>query len=209
MTQFIDAVLATVRDVALALAARIDALEAREAAAGADGAPGPAGPPGAQGLQGPPGPAGRDGRDGAPGVAGPQGAAGRDGANGRDGVVDVAAGVKFGFQQVDYRNGFWYWERDGQRHECGRWYAPVPLYEGIWAAERQYEQADMVTCEGSIWYANESTTARPDEHGPESRAWRLAVKRGREGKQGAKGTQGEPGMPGRDATQMTPEGRRY
>ena len=66
----------------------------------------------------------------------------------------------------------------------------VPLDEGVWQPGVLYAKGAGVTWGGSFWIAQEATRAKPGESGLESRAWRLAVKRG---------TDGKPGRDGKDA----------
>ena len=51
------------------------------------------------------------------------------------------------------------------------------LDRGVWK-EGDYEKGDAVTYGGSLWIAQEATTDAPST----SKAWRLAVKKGRDGK---------------------------
>jgi hypothetical protein len=54
------------------------------------------------------------------------------------------------------------------------------VYRGVFQDGETYHAGDGVTDHGSIWVANETTRARPQSTG--SKAWTLAVKRGRDGK---------------------------
>jgi thiazole synthase ThiGH ThiG subunit len=66
--------------------------------------------------------------------------------------------------------------------ELGRVSWPVVLDAGVWAAGRAYAKGDAVTYGGSLWICQQaSATARP-ETAEGARAWRLAVKRGRDGR---------------------------
>ena len=58
---------------------------------------------------------------------------------------------------------------------------PVLRYLGVWEQQRQYNEQNVVTCEGGMWVCRTATRSRP---GSDS-TWQLAVKRGRNGK-GAK-----------------------
>lgn len=61
---------------------------------------------------------------------------------------------------------------------------PVPIYQGIWQAGIDYQRGDGVTLDGSFWIALADTSARPGTpHG--EKAWRLAVKRGRDAREAA------------------------
>lgn len=57
---------------------------------------------------------------------------------------------------------------------------PAMIYRGVFKEGEQYEKGDTVTWGGSIWHCDQGTTEKPDA----SKAWRLAVKRGRDGKDG-------------------------
>lgn len=84
---------------------------------------------------------------------------------------------------------------------------PTPIWRGVWT-EREYEQGDLVTYDGSIWHCERSTKAKP---GTQTSApdWKLCTKKGRDGKdgeKGAKGDRGTDGRPGRDLTQLSWDG---
>jgi len=191
---------------------------------GSDGAPGPQGAPGtpgekgadgAPGPVGPPGPPGRDGVDGAVGPQGPQGEKGIDGAPGRDGLPGVpgrdgkdgakgidgkdgADGLGFDDLRIDYdgeRLVSFLLEREGRikRFDLR---LPIVLDRGVYVAGKAYEPGDAVTWGGSLFIAQKATGAKPGEATEESRAWRLAVKRGGDGKQGPAGPQGPRGPQG-------------
>lgn len=211
MTSFVETVLTTIREVAEALIARIDALEQRELPRGLDGAmgpPGPAGPAGAPGPQGLPGRDGLNGRDGTPGAAGKDGLHGKDGANGRDGLDGL------GFDDFDIRD-------DGERRITFVWsrgavmrehtvVVPAQIYRGVWDADHVYERGDQVTMEGSQWTAlTDPRGARPGDDGPQARAWQLSSKRGKDGKTGPSGPAGPAGRDGRDLTQLGPDGKKW
>jgi hypothetical protein len=113
-----------------------------------------------------------------PAVPGP---AGKDGAPGAAGVD----GLGFGDLVLEQVN-----DRDlvvkamvGDRvRELGRVSWPVMLDAGVWAAGRAYAKGDAVTYGGSLWVCQQAgATARP-ETAEGARAWRLAVKRGRDGR---------------------------
>lgn len=65
---------------------------------------------------------------------------------------------------------------------------------GVYKDGTSYERGDGVTWRGSFWIAQEATNSMPD---PGNRAWRLAVKSGRDGKDGKPGLKGETGPQGR------------
>lgn len=109
---------------------------------------------------------------------------GRDGLNGKDGfslkdfsvAFDEAKGYRFCFKSEDL-----------QVEEP----IAVPFHAGIWQSGRSYVAGANVTAKGSTWTAlAETHGARPGEDTPESRVWRLAVKRGADGKPGKDGKNG-------------------
>ena len=69
---------------------------------------------------------------------------------------------------------------------------PVVLDKGVWK-QGKYQHGDSVTWDG-IWIAQEDTEDKPGT----SKAWRLALRRGRDGKNGVDGKDGAPGMNGKD-----------
>jgi hypothetical protein len=60
-----------------------------------------------------------------------------------------------------------------------RFTMPVLIYRGVYQPSQTYAAGDTVTWAGSLWHANEETSAKPDQGGG---AWTLAAKRGRDGK---------------------------
>jgi hypothetical protein len=60
-----------------------------------------------------------------------------------------------------------------------RFAMPVLIYRGVYQPNHAYAAGDTVTWAGSLWHANEDTSAKPDSGGG---AWTLAAKRGRDGK---------------------------
>jgi hypothetical protein len=65
---------------------------------------------------------------------------------------------------------------------------------GVYVRGKAYEAGDGVTWGGHYWIAQADTDEPPVEGG---RAWRMAVRRGRDGK-GLKGEPGGKGDPGKD-----------
>jgi hypothetical protein len=61
---------------------------------------------------------------------------------------------------------------------------PVPIYQGVWQAGVDYQRGDGVTMDGSFWIALADTAARPGSPSGD-KAWRLAVKRGRDAREAA------------------------
>jgi integrin beta 3 len=64
---------------------------------------------------------------------------------------------------------------------------------GVWESGRAYQRGDAVSWGGSLFIAQQATAAKPGTAEEDSRAWRLAVKRGGEGKPGKPGPPGPPG----------------
>lgn len=174
-------------------------LEANPPKDGADGKDGLDGKDGADGVDGKDGQNGKDGRDGV-GVAGAlidrdgelnltlsngeihkMGlVVGRDGKDGADGT-DGADGQSWDEMEVR-RTGPRTIELSfdhGDRRNTFEVEFPVPLYRGVYSDAEVYQVGDMVTWAGSLWHCNESTTGKPGEG---TKAWTLAVKRGRDGK---------------------------
>jgi hypothetical protein len=118
-----------------------------------------------------PGPPGEKGLDG---INGTDGAPGRDGINGTDG----ADGLGFDGADLtfDERTGYALTLTAGGRTKS--W--PLPWFAdfGVWKFGRAYPKGASVTKDGSQWIAQVETTDRPGE----SKAWRLAVRRGSDGK---------------------------
>jgi hypothetical protein len=99
----------------------------------------------------------KDGKDGAPGADGL-------GFDDFDVVWDAEKGALIRFSQ-------------GERVKEFVW--PVPRDGGVYRPGNLYRKGVMVTAQGSLWSAQEDTRERP---GDGSKAWRLAVKRGRDGR---------------------------
>lgn len=56
----------------------------------------------------------------------------------------------------------------------------TPIYRGLWKHDHKYELGDWVTSDGGVWAARcDNQDVQP---GSTSKAWQLAVKRGRDGK---------------------------
>lgn len=78
---------------------------------------------------------------------------------------------------------------------------PGIVDRGVFKPDTLYLTGDGVSHGGSFWIAQSDTKARPGEASEASRAWRLAVKVGRDGKAGTPGTKGadgKDGTPGKD-----------
>lgn len=159
---------------------RLAVLEAKER--GLDGAEGPVGPEGKPG---------RDGRDGGYGPSGRDGDPGKDGRDGKDALgFDDLSVLYDGERTITHR-----FMKDDQIKEFAVT-LPIVLDRGVWTAGRAYDKGDGVTWGGSFWIAQEATTAKPGESSAASRAWRLAVKSGRDGKEGKAGPVGPDGKQG-------------
>lgn len=117
-----------------------------------------------------PGPAGKDGEDGVKGLDGQPGKDGADGLGFDDLAVDFDGDrtLVLSFMRGLQKKSF-----------------PIVLpflrYQGVYNEGKAYTSGDVVTWAGSTWTAHEPTTTKP---GDGSKAWTLAVKRGRDGKDG-------------------------
>ena len=67
---------------------------------------------------------------------------------------------------------------------------PWPWDSGVYKRGRIYPKGALVTYNGSIYSAQADTAATPGQPEPASRAWRLAVKSGRDGTPGKNGKDG-------------------
>lgn len=102
---------------------------------------------------------------------------GRDGKNGDRGEA--------GFSLTDFNTDWrpedkvlilsWDAGEDRYSHEL---FVPYVRDMGVWAEGKSYLKGDGVTWGGSFWIAQDDTAEKPDG----SKAWRLAVKKGRDGK---------------------------
>lgn len=170
---------------------------------GKDGTAGPQGDRGDTGPQGAPGDRGEKGLDGKDGVGlagavidregqlvvtltdgsqkqlgpvvgkdGTPGASGKDGADalGFDDLsIEFDGDRAFKFVMV----------RGDARKEFGPFSMPVVLDRGVYKEGQAYQKGDGCTWGGSFWIAQEDTSDKP-----ETKAWRLAVKRGQNGRDG-------------------------
>lgn len=141
------------------------------------------GPPGQEGKRGLKGDRGESGLRGEPGKQGPAGTAGAPGEPGSLGIPGPAG------------------ERGqrGDMGESGPSGPPGPVGPsaypgracGLYDAQTQYRELDVVTFNGSEW------RARCDNPGPlPGDDWALGAKKGEPGKPGPRGERGEPGPPG-------------
>jgi hypothetical protein len=76
---------------------------------------------------------------------------------------------------------------------------PAMIYRGVYDPEKEYDQGDVATWNGSAWHCQKNgVRMAPMETGGD---WKLMVKegrRGKDGKEGKEGIQGKPGKDGRD-----------
>lgn len=98
---------------------------------------------------------------------------GKDGKDGRDG---------FGFDEFDLaydgkRSFILTFSRAGDVKQFAI-DVPALLDQGVWREGSAYSKGDCVSFGGSLFIAQEDTSDKPET----SKAWRLAVKRGRDGK---------------------------
>jgi hypothetical protein len=104
----------------------------------------------------------------------------KDGADGQDGI---------GFDDLDLtfdeRKGFVLKAVSGERVK--EWPLPLQWDAGTWKHGVIYPKGANVTDHGAYYTALRATSARPGQPGPESRAWRLIVKKGQDGKPGKDG----------------------
>lgn len=181
------------------------AVSAIQVLKGDPGERGPEGPPGRDGRDGsmgPQGERGQDGRDGKDGDIGPMGPTGpkgdhgqpgdpgRDGINGKDGADGL------GFDDMDLvvdeqRKGLFL--RFTRGDVVKEWALPTLLDIGGYSPTETYRKGNCVSEDGSLWVARQESVKgiKPGDGSPESlKAWRLAVRRGKEGKQGKQGPKG-------------------
>jgi hypothetical protein len=153
-----------------------------------------AGPPGEQGIQGPPGADGANGQGGPGGVDGRDGADGVDGRDGRDGID--GAGIADAFIGRDGELVLTF--DDGRIKNLGAGFAKdisadairlmvSEAVAGMWKGvfePRAYKRGDWITHGGSLFVAVRDT-APEDRPSPDSEAWKIALRRGRDGKDAA------------------------
>ena len=125
------------------------------------------------------------GRDGAQGIAGKDGAPGRDGF-GFDDMEAIEDGLKFGhrFRRGDQIKEFWFSKA-----------TLADFDHEIFREGNVYPRGAVVSSDGSLFICKEETKQRPGI----GKAWRLAVKRGKDGKDGRDGARGERGPAGQNA----------
>ncbi len=177
--------------------------DGRDGIDGKDGAPGLNGKDGSIGLNGEKGANGRDGLPGVPGrwgdkgEPGANGKDGRDGLNGKDGSNGLNGKDGLGFDDLTFDEQKGWLLKSADREVA----IPLPFDADVWRAGRTYPKGAGTTVNGAWWIARESTTTRPGDGSPESaKAWRLAVKGGKDGKPGPQGPAGKDWKPGDDPT---------
>lgn len=163
---------------------------------GSEGPVGPAGPQGEKGLDGTPGRDGRDGLAGVQGEKGLDGKDGRDGANGKDGAPGRDGTLEQLKCSYDGERTVTFMFKDGTPIEGGTIRMPIVLDRGVFKEGQTYEAGDGATWGGSFYIAQRSTSAKPGQPSDDSRAWRLAVKKGADGKSGPQGPEGPQGKAG-------------
>lgn len=139
---------------------------------------------------------------------------GRDGTDGRDGADGEQGPAGFDLDDFDVSQGEdgrtieLHFER-GDLRVTRELELPVAIYRGVFKDGETYAIGDMVTWGGSVWSCIAAGTDKP---GDGSRAWILAVKKGRDGKDGkdgARGPEGKAGPAGRDLTQLGMDGAKW
>jgi integrin beta 3 len=132
-------------------------------------------------------------------LPGPRGA---DGPPGKDGLGFDDMSVAY-----DGERSFTLQFKRGKELREFPFKVPLLIDRGVWR-EGRYERGDVVTFGGSAFIAQEDTDEKPET----GKAWRLAVKSGRNGKPGVngeKGDRGPEGRAGRDLTQVGPDGTKW
>lgn len=69
--------------------------------------------------------------------------------------------------------------------------SPMAIYRGVYVESKTYERGDQVTWAGSLWHADEQTSAKPGN----GAGWTLVAKRGRDGRDGERGRDYVPPQP--------------
>lgn len=110
------------------------------------------------------------GEKGERGDQGPPGAAGAPGLSFEAFVFDV--------KHDGERNFSFEWLDASGVRQSRSFEVPIVLDRGVYRGGENYRKGDLVTFGGSGWIAQEETSDKPEL----SKAWRLAVKRGRDGK---------------------------
>lgn len=185
-----------------------DGIDGAKGMDGAQGLPGTDGTPGMKGMDGDPG---RDGRDGPPGRDAAQidilPSINEERSYGRGTYASHKGGLWWAQRPTQGMDG---WkcvvegdsdEEDMILDEDGRTFTfrkikssgrvfeksfvlPTVIDRGVFKEGTEYVRGDCVTWDGSSWIAQEKTIAKPDGGG---KAWRLAVKHGRNGRDGRDG----------------------
>jgi hypothetical protein len=121
------------------------------------------------------------GKDGEPGRIGERGLDGKDGVDG------------FGFDDFDlvFDEHKGYALRFVKGTQIKEFPVAIPFDAGKWEFGKLFPKGGGSTVKGSFFIAQEVTKTRPDDGSPESsRAWRMAVKGGKDGRPGKDGRDG-------------------
>jgi integrin beta 3 len=179
-----------------------DGADGKDGRDGEKGLDGKDGADGRDGLDGKDGRDGVDGKDGMPGLQGEKGIDGRDGMDGkdgRDGIDGVTLSAEdFASMSLDpsTRTLSMTFVRGDKSVTQSCSADGLMFYRDVYSEGKTYAHGDCVTWGGSLWYAKESTSAKPGLSTDASRAWVLVAKRGAEGKQGKQGDPGPQGLKG-------------
>lgn len=148
---------------------------------------------------------GRDGKDGKDGKDGEKGLDGKDGKDGRDGMGFDDLDISF---DLDKRTFTFMLTRGEYTKTIEVKARGIPVQRGVFRRNEKYEHGDIVTWDGSQWFATKDTELQPKV----GNDWQLIVKRGQDGKEGPPGKAGKDGLNGRDGRDLThiaPDGSRY
>jgi integrin beta 3 len=104
---------------------------------------------------------------------------GKDGEPGKDGA-DALGFDDLSIEFDGERTFKFVMVQGDRRKEFGPFAMPVIIDRGVFKEGNSYQRGDGTTWGGSFWIAQEDTSDKPET----SKAWRLAVKRGRDGKDG-------------------------
>lgn len=164
---------------------------------GIDGRDGKDGTPGPRGEKGDPGESGKDGAPGLDGKDGKDGLNGKDGVGITDAIVNSEGVLVLTFTDGETKSVGRVVGKDGAPGRDGRDGAPggppgppgpegpagkdgTSIFDaGVWTQSADYSRGAGVTYGGSFWLSQEDGNKEKPGTG---RAWRLAVKKGRDGK---------------------------
>lgn len=129
---------------------------------------------GVDGKDGRDGVDGQHGTDGAKGMDAEPGKDGRDGRDGKDGIASLDQITAIASKTVDDRLA-----SEVQKQVAEVFAAqPILKYRDVYQAGTEYRPGEAVSWGGQVYIATEPTSAKPGD----SKAWSLAVKRGRDGR---------------------------